>query len=118
MTLGEAIKKYRDEHDLSMRAFAAKCGLSVTYISSLEKGITPRGIKPAPTIETYKLISEAMGVELDAFIRMVNDKVYLNAPAPDPLEEEKQRLLSEIAALSPEDIKKVLEYARFITKDK
>lgn len=37
MTLGEFIRKYRSEHDLSQRQFALKCGLSNGYISMLEK---------------------------------------------------------------------------------
>lgn len=50
MTLGEIIKRYRGEHDLSMTEFADMCGMSKANISLLEKGfrngkkINPSGL--------------------------------------------------------------------------
>lgn len=42
MTLGEIIKKYRTEHDMSMRDFEALSGISRGYLSMLEKNENPR----------------------------------------------------------------------------
>ena len=44
LTLGDLVKKYRLEHDLSMEDFGKMCDLSRSYISLLEKNINPRNI--------------------------------------------------------------------------
>lgn len=38
MTLGELIRKLRDEHDLSLREFASKLGCSAPFVSDIELG--------------------------------------------------------------------------------
>lgn len=96
MTLGEAIKEYRNKHDLSMRAFGRLAGLSVTYISNLENNVTQRGNKPIPSLETYKAIAKAMGIELDELLRVVDDDVRIGKEAPPTGEKQKQ-----LAALVP-----------------
>ena len=75
MFLGEIIKKYREEHNLSLRAFASKCGLSYTYISMLEKNVDYRTGKPiAPTLDSVKYISKAMNMPIDDLLKMLDDE--------------------------------------------
>ena len=75
MFLGEIIKKYRKENNLSLRAFASKCGLSYTYISMLEKNIDYRTGKPiAPTLVSVKYISNAMNIPIDDLLKMLDDE--------------------------------------------
>lgn len=75
MFLGEVIKKYREEHNLSLRAFANKCGLSYTYISMLEKNTDYRTGKPiAPTLDSVKYISKAMNIPIDDLLKMLDDE--------------------------------------------
>lgn len=75
MFLGEIIKKYRKENNLSLRAFASKCGLSYTYISMLEKNIDYRTGKPiAPTLDSVKYISNAMNIPIDDLLKMLDDE--------------------------------------------
>lgn len=75
MFLGEIIKKYRKENNLSLRAFASKCGLSYTYISMLEKNIDYRTGKPiAPTLDSVKYISKAMNIPIDDLLKMLDDE--------------------------------------------
>ena len=51
MTLGNIVKQYRADNDLSMDEFARRCSLSKGYISMIENGINPRNNKPiAPTL--------------------------------------------------------------------
>lgn len=79
MTLGEYIKKYRDEHDLSARAFAALCGLSPQYVLNLEKGKNNDGKPLSPTMETFSKVARTTGIsELDLFLT-VNQDVTLNS---------------------------------------
>ena len=62
MTLGELVKKYRTEHELSLRDFSRLSGISNGYISMLEKNEHPKTKKPiVPSIEKnemYRLCNE------------------------------------------------------------
>lgn len=74
MTLGEWIKNYRDMHSLSMQDMADMCGFSKAYIGQLEKGVNPSTGKPiSPTIQAFDKIARAVGLELDAFLRELDD---------------------------------------------
>jgi len=46
MTLGDFLRKYRDDHNISQRSFAKACGVSNGYISMIEKGINPKTNEP------------------------------------------------------------------------
>ena len=73
--LSDSIRNLRKENNLSLRAFASKCGLSYTYISMLEKNIDYRTGKPiAPTLDSVKYISNAMGIPIDDLLKMLDDE--------------------------------------------
>ena len=110
MTLGEIIAKYRKEHDMSMRAFARAAGLSVTYISSLENGVTQRGNKPAPSLETYKAIAKAMGMDIDTLLRAIDDdiKIMPTSIGEHKLSAKKQVLFDLIDSLPDEKVEAIL----------
>lgn len=70
MSLAEIIRKYRREHGLSLRAFAAKTGLSHAYIDNLEKGLDPHTGKPTqPTIDTLIALARGMDMSLEQLIK-------------------------------------------------
>lgn len=46
MKIGEYIKKYIDEHEISQRQFAEKAGVTGGYINMLIKGKNPGTGKP------------------------------------------------------------------------
>ena len=72
MTLQDAIKKYREEHDLTMQAFASRCGLSKGYISMLESGKHPQSRRAiVPSIETYLKLASGMGISLDELLGQI-----------------------------------------------
>lgn len=74
MTLGEYIKRYRKEHDLSQRQFAAQCGLSNGYISMLERGENPKTHKPIkPTLEKLNAVARAMGTTFNDLASAVDE---------------------------------------------
>ena len=74
MTLGEWIKNYRDTHSLSMQDMADMCGFSKAYIGQLEKGVNPSTGKPiSPTIQAFDKIARAVGLDLDAFLKELDD---------------------------------------------
>lgn len=82
--LGDIIKEYRLDHDLSLREFSKKCGLSHTYIDKLEKGVDPRSQKPVePTLDALEKISVAIDLSLDELLTLLgkinaNSKVDIN----------------------------------------
>ena len=62
---GENLKKYRTEMNLSQEAFAEKCGLHRTYISSVER--FQRNI----SIENIQRIADAL--EIETYILFLED---------------------------------------------
>lgn len=60
-TLGEHIKEFRIEHDLSLRDFAKMADISHTHIDSIEKGLDFRTGKPVRiTNETIQKLAKAL----------------------------------------------------------
>ncbi len=75
MFLGEIIKEYRNNNQMSMRDFAKLCGLSHTYIAALEKNIDSRTGKPiAPTLDTVKFVSKALNMSVDELLKILDDE--------------------------------------------
>ncbi len=74
MKLGDLIREYRQEHDLSQRQFADKCGLSNGYISILEKGINPNTGKPLiPTLPQYSKLAKGLDLTIMEMWDIVDD---------------------------------------------
>jgi len=75
MRLGDVIKNYLEEHDMSLRAFAKIAEITPTNLSYIINGKTPRGNAQSPTIATYQKIAKAMGITTDELVGMVDDKI-------------------------------------------
>ena len=74
MQIGELIKKYRNDHNLSLRGFAIKTGLSYGYIAILEKGIDSRTKQPTkPTLETIRCIAKGLNLSLEELLKILDD---------------------------------------------
>jgi len=82
MTLGDVISAYRKSHGLSMEKFGELAGMSKAYVSMLERNRTQRGDEPSPSIEMYKNVARAIGIDVDALIRQVDGNVSFESPAP------------------------------------
>ncbi len=81
MLLGDIIKQYREEHEMSLQDFANLIGTSRSYIHMLEKNINPSTNKPiSPSIETLKSLAKAMNMDLDSLLKQLNSnqEIYLN----------------------------------------
>lgn len=88
MTLGKWIKNYRIKHSLSMQDMADMCGFSKAYIGQLEKGVNPSTGKPiSPTIQAFDKIAQAVGLDLDTFLKEL-DGNQLVTLMPDGSQEE------------------------------
>lgn len=101
---GRHYKKYRDDADLSMDGFAQLSGLSKSYISVLERNITPHGNEPSPGIDTYKAVAKVLGIDVNDLIRAVDDDIELPPPLPSnfiPARFHQAPLIGEIACGTP-----------------
>lgn len=82
MTLGDIIHTYRKEHEMSMEKFAAAAGISKAYISMLERNKTQRGDEPSPSIDVYRSVARAIGIDTDELIRAVDGNVSIKTTLP------------------------------------
>ena len=79
MKVGEWLKLYREQHNLSMQALADLCGFSKAYINVLEKGVNPKTGKPISPRGTK--------TDVDTLLKILDgdQPITLNAPASDDL---------------------------------
>lgn len=83
MVLGDIVKNYRSENNLSMDEMAKRCSLSKGYISMIENNINPRNNKPiAPTLPSLKKIANGMDIELDDLLNMMDKSQPIKLPKP------------------------------------
>lgn len=108
MTLGDLIKKYREENDLSQREFAKMSDLSNSFISQLEKNVNSKNGQPIkPTLETFKAVANAMNITVDAIFDQIDDMdISLSKPATEGSELD-IKIMSLVRQL-PEDLKESL----------
>lgn len=114
MTLGEFIKQYREEHKLSIRAFASLVGMSTQQISNIEKGIGNDGKPMTSTMKTYKKIAEAIGMTENDFLNMLSDNVTVNPTHPVSDDDIKFALFG--GAVSDEAFEEVKRFAAFVAQ--
>lgn len=74
MKLSEIVKKYREEHGLSLRAFAERVGVSHNAIANIENERNSHGNPFVPTMETLIGIASAMGISLNDLLHMIGDQ--------------------------------------------
>ena len=58
MTLGERIKKTRLQEGLSQREIAGKSGITISFLSQVEKD------KAAPSLKSLRNIAQALGIKV------------------------------------------------------
>lgn len=118
--LGEFLREKRGK--MSLREFAAKCGISHTHLDSLEKGADPRtGKKVSVSTETLRLIADGIGVDF-LYLACLADGIDPNKAegviSPDgneeiTMDEFAYAMYEEGKGLNDESKKKILEMAKF-----
>lgn len=74
MLLREIISEYRKSHNLSQRAFAAKCNVTNGYMSMIEKGENPSTGKPlVPSFAKLKQLANGMDMTVNQLIQIADD---------------------------------------------
>lgn len=73
MYIGDFIKKYRQEHNMSMQEFANVTGLSKAYVGMLEKIYNPKTNQPiSPSIDKLNQIAKGVGITLDDLLQQLD----------------------------------------------
>lgn len=108
MKLGDIIKKYRSDHDLSQRQFAKLSGLSHGYIPLIEKGLNPNGYPLTPSITVMKQLADAMGVTLQDLMTMTDDDTEIDLSWENNIPLEKNR--ASYLALSDHEVALIEAY--------
>lgn len=80
MTIGEYIKRYRDEHELSGRGFAALVGISPQYALNLERGVNNDGKPCTPTVRMLAKIAKGTGISEVELFSMLDGTTPINPP--------------------------------------
>ena len=62
--LGEIVKNYKEENDLSDREFGRRAGISYTHVKSIMDGASREGKPLQPNIGTLRGIAKAMNLTL------------------------------------------------------
>ena len=92
MTLGDILKQYRVDNNISMDEFVKKSSLSKGYISMLENNINPRNNKPiAPTLPTIRKAAIGMNMDIDTLLKKIDDSQEISLQADPQIEREKIR---------------------------
>lgn len=88
MTLGEFVKQYREEHSLSVRAFASLVGISPQSVINIETGIGNNGKPMTSTMKTYRKIADGIGMSEQDLLNMLSDNVLVNPSSNYAIREE------------------------------
>lgn len=69
MSLGETIRKYREDNNLTLEELSTKTGLTKQYLSTLENNKNSRTKKPIiPSIRTLNKLAEGMNMSFDELL--------------------------------------------------
>lgn len=119
MTLGDIIIEYRNKHEMSMREFSRKSGISVAYISMLERGFSGRKKPIIPSIKTISQVAKACDTDFDGIFNRL-DSDYVIRTNQEISDEE--YMLIEMFRHSDDDTKKMimrlLKYAEVVNEKK
>lgn len=66
-SIAKVLRQVREKRGISQESLSFEAGLHRTYISQLERGL--KGV----TVKTLLKITEALDIEIDEFMKLVND---------------------------------------------
>lgn len=118
MTLGEIIRNYRLEKEISLKDFAKLSGLSKPYISMLEANKNSRDGKPIkPSVVTLQKVSRAVNISLNDLLRLLDGEQLINLD--DTTDEEVSELMLKYKKLNSINRQQILNImSAFIAQQK
>lgn len=104
--IGPAIRRLRQAHGLSLSDLAKRTGISVSYLSRLEKG------RSVPSFTLLSRLGNELGVDIGFFVETEREAQTVDDALVDALAKTSlpQRVWPEILAMSIEGRKAVLDY--------
>lgn len=117
MTIGEIIKAYRLEHDMSIRDFGRASGITHAAIALYEKGVSPKTGEPiVPTTSNLKKIADTLGLTLNELLRKCDDMEIALVDAPDYRGSNVRiaRLVEAVGDMSNKELDELLSLAKWI----
>jgi transcriptional regulator with XRE-family HTH domain len=76
---GQRLKELRAERDLTLRGLSERSGLSVTYLSDLERGVLAN-----PTLSALSSIATALDVTSNFLVEAESEPTQAAPPSPPP----------------------------------
>ncbi len=104
--IGPAIRRLRQAHGLSLSDLAKRTGISVSYLSRLEKG------RSVPSFTLLSRLGNELGVDIGFFVETEREAQTVDDALVDALAKTSlpQRVWPEILSMSIEGRKAILQY--------
>ena len=111
MNLGEIIKKYREENNVSQDIIAERSGYSKSYISILERNINPKnGEPPIPSIKAIKSLAKAIGSDFPTVFNLLDDGIKVSIEESIPMDWDEESTKQEKKGLTPKEHTHIKKY--------
>jgi transcriptional regulator with XRE-family HTH domain len=106
--IGPAIRRLRQAHGLSLSDLAKRTGISVSYLSRLEKG------RSVPSFTLLSRLGNELGVDIGFFVETEREAQTVDDSLVDALAKTSlpQRTWPEILSMSIEGRKAILEFLK------
>lgn len=108
---------------MSLRTFAARCGVSHTVIYNVEVEQNSSGDPFTPSFETMQKIAGGMGMSVNDLLRQLEDEMPIYTSEADEWRDELKNnpdlrmLLSASSKLNEEDIKYLIQLAERMNRE-
>ncbi len=122
MKLSEIVRRYREEHGLSIRQFAKQCDISHSAIANIENETNSYGEPYIPQLGTINKVAFGMGIPARELLSMMDGVKIDESPADDLRDElkdnpELRTLLSASSKLSKEDLQFVIRFVEKMNRE-
>lgn len=122
MKLSEIVRRYREEHGLSIRQFAKQCDISHSAIANIENETNSYGEPYIPQLGTINKVAFGMGIPARELLSMMDGVKIDESPTDDLRDElkdnpELRTLLSASSKLSKEDLQFVIRFVEKMSRE-
>lgn len=122
MKLSEIVRRYREEHSLSIRQFAKQCDISHSAIANIENETNSYGEPYIPQLGTINKVAFGMGIPARELLSMMDGVKIDESPTDDLRDElkdnpELRTLLSASSKLSKEDLQFVIRFVEKMNRE-
>lgn len=122
MKLSEIVRRYREEHGLSIRQFAKQCDISHAAMANIENETNSYGQPYIPQLGTINKVAYGMGIPSRELLAMMDYVQVSDSPVDDLRDElkdnpELRTLLSASSKLSKEDLQFVIRFVEKMNRE-